>query len=159
MIRSIFDLQIAAITCHNIPCKIPQITMRLMFSRLWYPPRCDYKCNFWFCAALIPFSCSFMQKCADSAALSESGKRAPVTACLCGCQWKICWRFWDLALQAWLTQCARTWHKVSRLRDEERARGFSRDPGPAFVLASGEVWAAVGGCQREEWNNYCGMLP
>ena len=38
-LHHIFDLQIASITRHNIPCKIPPITMPLMFVQtpLWYP--------------------------------------------------------------------------------------------------------------------------
>lgn len=41
---------------------------------------------------------------------------------------------------------------------ERRERGFFQNPAPGFVFASGEVWAAVGGCQHEHWNNYCSML-
>lgn len=43
-------------------------------------------------------------------------------------------------------------------RIEKQEWGFFQNPAPGFVFASGEVWAAVGGCQHEHWNNYCSML-
>lgn len=107
-ICTIFDLQIAGITCHNIPCKIPQITMLLMFIQLWYPRTVIMNVTLDFvqylCHSITPASAAHLCKCADNSSLSESGKCPPVTACLHRCQWKICWWFWDLAAQAWLMQ-------------------------------------------------------
>lgn len=66
-----FDLQITVITCHNIPCKIPPISMRLMLIQLWYSHAVIMNVTSDFMALTLTAPC--LCKCADNALLSEWG--------------------------------------------------------------------------------------
>ena len=95
LICTIFDLQIAAITRHDVLVKF------LRLPRFWSPFRLGFlyrhavimNVTSDFCAAFMPYSGTSLCKHADSTSLSERWESVPVTVCLHRRQREICWWF------------------------------------------------------------------
>lgn len=155
----IFNWQpLLTIIFHVVFLKFPLLLM-LIQTQAFISACCDYECNFWFSGFMAYNKWHYRTSLCKHPENPEWWESVPVTVCFntenASGDMLVVSGFSD-AVDGYHGFC--TWHKVKRLRDKKHERGSHHDPRPAFVFASGEVWAAVGWCQHEDWNNYHSML-
>lgn len=147
LIFTIFDLQIAPITCHYFPMENSSgyhtfdALWALIFcmSCLWVQLSDSLRRSY----RTASFSAAHLCRRTDKASLCERRKQSqPVYVDARG----------KYAGSLGISRCRqrslhtlRTWHKVNRLRNKTWERGFSRDPGPAFCVC--QRWSASS-CRR-----------